>query len=160
PPRRDVPVDLGHAPARAVGGDHEVADERQLEAAASADPVHRGDRHWRQILDDLHRLLVEPDLPVAVVSLPLVELLDVVARAEGLAGAAQDHDPAFSVVPNPADCPIELGGELSIEGVVYLRAVKRDRGDAPAAFEDHLSVRRFGHEILRSTASVTGLRSA
>jgi hypothetical protein len=148
PPGCDVPVDLGHPPARTVGGDHEVADERQLEAASGADAVHGSDRHRRQILDDLHGLLVEPHLPVAVVALPLVEFLDVVARAEGPASTAQDHDPAFSVVAYLADRPIELGGELSIEGVVDLRAVERDRGDAPATVEEHLSVRGFGHEIL------------
>ena len=57
----DVPVDLGHAPAGAVRGDHEVADERQLEAAARAHAVDRGDRDRRQVFDHLRRLLVEPN---------------------------------------------------------------------------------------------------
>ena len=85
---------LGRAEARGLVGDHEVADHRQLAAAAEGVAVDGGDRRLRELLDRAERAERLLDVGAAVAdAAELAEALDVAADREALAGPVEDEDP-------------------------------------------------------------------
>src|SRR5882757_10506771 len=93
----DVPVDLRHAPPRAVGGHHEITHQGELQPAARTHAIHSSDRDRHHVVDHVDGVLVHADLPGEIVRPPVVELLDVIAGAERVAGPTKDHDATVSV---------------------------------------------------------------
>src|SRR5487761_182958 len=150
PARRDVPVDLGHSPPGAVGGDHEVADQGQLQAAARAHAVDGRDGDCGEVLDGLGGFLVLPRLVIRVLIGPGQEVLDVIAGAERLAGAADDEEAALPVLLHRAHGVGELVGHLAVQGVVRLRPVEGDSRDRALAADLAAVLERrhdYRHEI-------------
>jgi hypothetical protein len=132
PNRSDVRVDLRHAPPGAVGGNDEIAHQGQPQATAGAHAVNSGDRNGYQVVDHRDGLLIDPDLPNEICWLPVVELLHVITRAQNVSPApAKDHDATPPVDGDLLDRGVELGRHLTIERVVTLRTVQRDRRDRP-----------------------------
>src|SRR5215207_923232 len=91
-------VHLAEAEARLLGGDDEVARQRDLGAEAEGVAVHRGDDDLGHPLDGLERRVGLPDEPIAVAHAVEGHPAEVGAGREGLAVAAGEDDGADLVV--------------------------------------------------------------
>ena len=124
-----------------LGGDDEVAGERDLEAATHGNAIHRGD----------HRLVEVMALgqageaggrrrPALAGGLHL----QIVAGGKGaVAGARHDGDPQIRVGGELVPDLVEFLMRLAVQGVHHLRPVQRD--DAQPAFILHDAVAIGGH---------------
>jgi len=140
PAWRDVPVNLRHAPTAPIGGDDEIAGQRQLEPAAGANPVDGRDRDAGEIFDHLRGFLVLAALPIRVFVVPAQKVLDVVAGTEGIPGAAEYEKPAFAVLLHFANGVRKLIRHLAIKRVVGVRSVEGDPCDRCFPIEDDVLV--------------------
>lgn len=125
-----------------MGGDDEVADQGELQAASRADPVDSRDSDRHEVVDDIHGFLIHADVPGTVIGGEVKEAFDVVAGAEGVARSAQDQHPAVTVDGNIFDGRVEFCRDFLIEGVVDLGAVQCDCGDRAVVAHDQLAGRR------------------
>src|SRR5215218_747297 len=117
-----------------LGGEHEVAGERQRRADAGSGAVDRGDdrlAHRAQADDDRVVDAVEPpaDVRHAVVGRLLEARLEICARREGTTGAGHQHGPD-RVVRGLLDGRLEVEAELRVPRVERLGTVERDAPDA------------------------------
>jgi len=121
---------LGQAERGVIGGDDDVARERDLEAATEREAVHRGD-------DRLPEIEARGDTAEAgrrhAGHAVLRRPLEVVARGEGLlSGSRENCHPGVGigreVVPRLRQLLVGIG----VEGVHHLRAVDGDPGDVVA----------------------------
>ena len=118
-----------------VGGDDDVARERQLEAAADGDAVDRGDHRLRavEVARDAPERRPRVALDVTAVGRPRGRDLEVVAGAERpLARPGEDRDPHVGVVAEVLPDLGELEVGLEVQRVHHLGAVQRDVRDPPA----------------------------
>src|SRR4029077_7649753 len=80
-----------------MGGDDEIADQGELQASAGADAVDTGEGDRDQVVGDVDRLLVHPDVPRSVVGSEVQESLDIVTGAKRFARSSQDQHPTVAV---------------------------------------------------------------
>jgi hypothetical protein len=106
----------------------------QLQATAGSHAVNSGDRHGYQVVDHRDGLLIHPDLPNEIRWLPVVELLHVIPGAQNVSPAPRRITMRQAPLDGDLlDRGVELGRHLTIERVVTLRTVQRDRRDRPPA---------------------------
>ena len=120
---------LGQGELGLVGGDDDVAGQRDLEAAAHGDAVHRGDHRLVEVeaVGEAAEALGRVDRALAGLGLDLGVVLEVVAGAEGLvAGAGDDGDPEVRVGLELVERLDHLLVRHGMAGVVDLGAVDRD----------------------------------
>ena len=91
---------------------------------------------------------------------PGVELLDVVAGAERLAGAAEHEHSAVAVDVNLFDGGVQFCRHLPIQRIVDLRAIERERGDRAVLADDQLAggSGMVGHDSQLLCVPGSGLR--
>ena len=124
-------LDLGLAQLRVVGADPHVAAHRELESAAEAEAVDRGDeRSPRRIHSMPDRVQTPCGAALAAAGLAKRrELLDVGARDERPLAGAEQHDRARLVVAvEPVDLLLELLQQRRRE-LVHGRVLDRDERD-------------------------------
>ena len=120
-------VHLAQAEARAVGGDDQVARERQLEPEAERVAVDGRDHDLRQRLDRLERLVAAADEPERVPRVLERHPTEVGAGGERLRVAAGDDDRADAVVVvEAADRVAELVEKRRAARVQLVGPVQRD----------------------------------
>ena len=111
-------LDLGHTEARAIGGDPEIARERELEPAAEGGAVDGGDRRLRvlfEAIEDVGERVHEPR--EAGGTLDPRQLVDVGAGAEG-SSFTGDHERAHCIVGLEVDERVgERGERVAADGV-------------------------------------------
>ena len=130
----------GIAERRALGGDPQVAPQRQLQAARQAEAGDRGDRRLgRRQAREAHRAL-RAHQPLA----QGVGGLQVGARAEGHAAGAREHHHARILVGLEAQVGLVQGRRGgAVDGVAPVLAVDRDeRRGARALVADGAGLRR------------------
>jgi hypothetical protein len=130
-----------------MGGDDEIADQGELQASAGADTVDTGDGDRDQVVDDVDRLLVHPDVPRSVVGSEVQESLDIVTGAKRFARSSQDQHPTVAIHRHVLDRGVQLRRDLLVERVVDPGAVQRDGGYRAVLAHDQLAGRRrfLGH---------------
>ncbi len=135
----DAPEHLAEAGPRR--GEDEIGGERDVDAGAVGRPVDRRD-HRKLEADPF----VEPAIDVldALAALEcrapaLGHPLNVAARAEGAAGAGDDHGMERGVVADIQDDLAELRAHRDVKRVAFLGPVQRDDREAIA----HLVFERF-----------------
>src|SRR5260221_11797512 len=115
---------LGQGEDGILGGDDEVAGERDLEAAAHGDALHRGDHRLHQIEPAGEAGEARGRMP-GLVSGGLV--FQVVAGGEGLvAGAGDDGDPEIRIGGEAVPHLVELEMRRPVQRVHHLRPVDGD----------------------------------
>ena len=150
--RRRAPDARGRvADAAVLRADDQVRAEREVGAAADAEAVHLRDHRLRRapqrhVRVDVarHHLVVEDRVPRA--RLPAHQLrapVDVVAGAEGAAGAAQADRRGPRVVLRAVDRRVERLDQLGHDRVQPLGTVERERRDAVVGLEEDWL--RVGH---------------
>ena len=117
-----------HAEARGLGGDAQVAVQRQLAAARDRVAVHHGDRGMARALHPLQDLR-DAALRVGGAA-ALAHLAQVHARAEGAARAAHHHDPDARIGVELVEARAQPAEQRRAHRIALLRAVEGDGGDA------------------------------
>ena len=145
--QRHAPAALEEAEGRALGGDPQVAPERQLEAAGEAPALDRGDRRLRggQAGEALG--------PGRVVDVE-VDRLEVGAGAEGLAaGAGEDQDAGVVVGLELVEALAQRPRGRAVDRVAALGPVDRQdrRAPRPARSEPPRSSRPSSHSRTAAT---------
>jgi len=111
----------------------DIAAGHQPDAPAEGMALHFRNGRLGQLVQALQHV-GEPHGVVEVLVLGVVRHpphpVQVRARAEAPAVGGQDHDAHGVVVPHPVNRPFEPGDQLVIEGVVHIRAIERQGGDA------------------------------
>ena len=129
--RDQAELDLGLAELRVVGADPDVAAHRELEAAAEAVAVDRGDEgRVGRVHAVAERMQSAGGATLVAAGLAQRrELLDVGTGDEGALAGASQHDRARALVAvEPVELRFELGQERSRE-LVHGRVVDRDERD-------------------------------
>src|SRR5262249_3974564 len=122
-PRNDAVLQLRHAEVGDLGGDPQVAHQRQLEAAADGDPVDRGDQRLRVGLDarvDALELLEErhPLLASQARHPGAEELLQIAPGAERVADPTGEADRRDGGIVRPGlERRHDLVQHLTVDGV-------------------------------------------
>ena len=143
----DAELRRGHLEARRLGGDAQVAGDREVAARARGDAVHlRHDRH-SQRSDAGAEALGGPGGASRA-----VDPVDVEARAERRAGPCQDDDTGLRVRIDAVERLERLLDQLGSDGVALRRAVQRQTDDVAVLLDDQLA----GH----STPTSSGERPA
>jgi hypothetical protein len=113
-----------------LGGEDDVARQRQLQRAGVAMAVDGADHRLRQVGQPLDHLGLEEGLRQLLAGGYVGE---VVARREAAAGAAHDHQAhRLGLEREAAHVGVELPEQLDVERVQLLGAVQGQRGRAPA----------------------------
>ena len=143
--RHDADRHLGHGEAGVGGGDTDVGDAGEAEAAAHGIALDRGDHRLR---GGVHRLHHRAE--AAVVLLELVgcprgsrrgriagdrEVFQIGAGAKRAAGPAQHHHAHGTVVSDRREGRQNLARHLCAERIADLRAVEREVQDRAASLE-------------------------
>ncbi len=139
-------MNAGHE-ARRVGGDPDVARERQRHARAGGGAVDGGDHGLLERADREHVAVVVRAQVVGDVAGAGRELLQVLADAEPAAGTG-DHDGADRRVLRLLERAVQPVVHRAVERVQDVGPVERDRQDRPVA--RHLDVSHAGNHIGRS----------
>ena len=122
------------ADTRRVGGEDEIAHQRDRGAQTDPIAVHSADdqlRAFQQAVDDLAAFAG------ALGELARIgrRLSHVAAGAERLAGAGQDHHPGLAIMPQVEQAAAELMMQRLTEGVVVVRPVQGDGQRSCVAFQ-------------------------
>ena len=156
--RRDqAKPDLGRAEGRLRARHHDVAAGDQAGAAAERGAVHPGDGRLRQLVQGLHQPGERPRVGQILrlaVGRGAAHPVEVRPGREAPTGAGQDQDAHAGVGTQILQLLRQLGDQPVVEGVVDLRAVERQPGDALGAVLD--AERSCGH----GTSSIHTRRSA
>ena len=130
--REHAPLDLGEETFGAFAEDGEIAVDRPFQPAAHGPAMNGADHHLvaqnqaaRNLLD---RLDEGPSLRLA--GGLVLDVLEVVAGAEGTPCAAQDQRAHPIVGKHVVQCCTEIGEQCGVERVEPLRPVERECGDA------------------------------
>ncbi len=143
-------IDARHREAGVVRRHGEVAHRHQLAARGGGDAVHARDHGLRQLGELHHELPAQAEQALLEVErVVAAHLLEVVAGAEGLALAGDDHHAHRLVARDLVDRGDQGLEHLERERIELLQAVERDFGTAG------ISRRRMGASV-----STTGLDSA
>jgi hypothetical protein len=128
PRRNGTTTDLrqGHAEARRLGGDPQVAVESQLAASREGVALYHGDGGVARGLDAAQDDR-DQALGIGGRRLLLLHFLEVHPRAEGLALAAHDDHAHGAVVVEAIEEGPEAGEDRGVEGVAAIRPVQPDR---------------------------------
>ena len=110
---------LGQAQRGVLGGDDDVARERDLEPAAEREAVHRGDDRLHQI--EARGEAAEAGLRHARHAVLGGPLEIVAGRERALARAGEDRDPAVGVGREVVPDPLELLVRRRMQRVHHLR---------------------------------------
>ena len=153
---------LGQAEAGAVGGDHDVAGQRDLEAAAGRHAVDGGDQRLGAVVAarDRREARARSDALLAV-GRRLGRRLEVVAGAERpVAGAGDDRHPGVVVALEVVEDLDQLGVRVRVQRVHPLGPVERHVRDVAALLVDDVVVahgagRNFGIGDVSLTRSKT-----
>ncbi|MNZ83184.1 hypothetical protein D3C78_1019060 [compost metagenome] len=138
-------VDVGEVEAAVVGGDGQVAGQRQAHAGAGHRAVQAGQQRSIQAAQQLQGLVHRLDQGFRYRSGVVAELGDVAAGHEAAAVAAEDDDAHLGVVGQlPAGCQ-EGAGEALVDGIEGLRPVEADMANRAVAFEQD---RGSGHGLV------------
>ena len=125
---------LRQAQLRGLGDDHQVAGQRQLEAAAEGEAVDRGDHRLVEV-EEARQAGEAAGAEVVVGAFALGRGLQVPAgREEALAGAGDDGDPERGVVAELAKGLAHEAAGGGIDGV-RLGPVEGDLQDRPVALD-------------------------
>jgi hypothetical protein len=131
-----APVDLRQAERGVVRRDHDVGVAGQADAAAEAEPLHRGDHRHRAVVDRGEGGEAPPaGTEQGIVPRSLLHLLDVNAGAEAAALGGDDHGPYRGVVPCRRD------GVRQVEPALHRQRVDRREVD------DHLGDAAAGAQL-------------
>ncbi len=149
--RHQAELDLGQGELRRVHGDRDIAAGNQADTAAIGGAVDAADRRLGQELQGTHQG-GEPERVGQVLFLAgsghATHPLQVGARREARAFAAQYHGAHGRVVADGEQGIGQLGDQPVVEGVVHLRPVHDQLGHRPPASHgnetghDHLVIRK------------------
>src|SRR6516162_9062998 len=142
------------AERRVVGGDSQVTQQVQHVSPADGEPVDRRDHRLRHVADHaVQRVhLEQPAIRGSVVA-RLHPLLLVATGAECLVARAGERDDADLVAdPGPFERQHELVDGARAEGVVAIRAVDRDPGEAVLNLVRHVGELVHRHLVLLNLA--------
>ena len=117
---------------RAVRGDTQVAQDREIESAGVGDPVNGRD-HWQR--EPVHRVMEQvrgPPEPFGLARVGHGEFPQVEACAEAAAAPGDDQDFEGLIVREPGEDGHDFLAQCDGQRVLLLRAVKREDGDTIA----------------------------
>ena len=156
PPGLDPDPGMGVGEAGAVGGNEEVAVERDLEAAGDRRAVHRADdrlrRRWERAR--VGARCVAGGARVGEGRTPGAQLLEVQPGAERGIGAGEDQHADVVVRVGVTHRGPQGPDQVARQGVAGVRAVEGDRGDAAV----HLGQDDVGHVGPSSGSTVSPRR--
>ena len=156
PTRHHAHTRVGVGEPGAVGGDEEVARERELEPSGDRDTVDRADEQLRARRERAARREAPRRVAAAHVGEALAgggrrarpELLQVDARAERGIGPGEDHDVDTVVALARVDRQRQLLAHGAVQRIAGLGSVQRDRRDPIRDLHQHfahIDPVRFGH---------------
>ncbi len=122
----------GRAKVAFSGSDDEVAGQRNLEAAAHGDAVHRRDE--RLVTVEARGQAGEArGVPAALAAGGLVHLRSLPAQNASVAGAGDDRHPLLGIAGEVVEHLVQLVMRIGVQCVVNLRTRQRHDGDRSLA---------------------------
>jgi hypothetical protein len=141
PPAPAIRPTLGQREHRILGGDDDVAGQRDLEPAPHRDAVHRGDQRLVEV-EAMRKAGKAGARPRATLARRLH--LQIVAGREGaLTRTSHDADPQIVACRELVPDLFQFVMRLAVQRVHHLRPVQRD--DAQPALVDHGAVAIVTH---------------